>query len=113
MAVDFATLFGRGVSRLFAVHAETVQYLPRGGLPRSVQAVVNRQPPTPENVPEGLVAPRLVLHFKTDATAGILPELIDTGGDQVEVALRAGGTPEKRPITRLVDDDGMTTVWVD
>ena len=53
-----------------------------------------------------------LIHLTATEAAGVLSDQIDTGGDQVEIALRAGGEPEKRPVVRMPGDDGMITLWV-
>ncbi len=93
---------------------ETVVYRPRGGVPRPVRALVDRSPPA---IPVGgmeHVTPQLVVTLEADAVRGVLPAELDTGGDLVEVALRKGGAPEARPITKLLHgEDGATCVAVD
>lgn len=111
-------MFADDAQATFRAHlegwGETVVYRPRGGVPRPVTALVDRSPPA---IPAGgleTVTPNLVLTFEADAVRGVLPAELDTGGDQVEVALRKGGPPETRPITNLLHgEDGATCVAVD
>lgn len=100
---------------LLTEHGEAVTYKPNGGGSRSIDAIVNRNPPAAsEAASQGLIAPgRMLLTVENDATSGISTDEIDTGGDKVTVALRVGGTATDRPITQLVNDDGgCTTFWV-
>ena len=87
---------------------ETVTYYPKAGGSRSITAVVSRQPPgSLDGAPHGH-APRLSVHVKNDATAGISSAEIDTGGDELNLAVRIGEAAENRRITKILNmDHGM------
>lgn len=104
------------IDDLLAEFGERIMYLPAAGLPRQITAIVNRNPPEPLTGGEGLIVASLLITVKSDpgdpTHGGIEMDQLDTGGDLVEVALRAGGTPEARPIVRPANDDGATVFWV-
>lgn len=94
---------------LFAEHGETVTYLPYGGSPRIVTAIVNRNPPA--QIP-GMEAQneRFLVTFENSASTGLATSELKVQGDAVYFAKRQGGTVVKVPIHRMVGDDGGTTV---
>jgi hypothetical protein len=50
----------------------------------------------------------MMIRVLDSCTLGISSTEINDGGDQVSVALKVGGDPERREITRRVDDaNGM------
>ena len=106
------TLETMGLTAFFgAEFVETVVYTPAGGRPRSIDAVVNREPiaAKPET-PRG-VAPRIEVTVRNDVTLGISSSEIDLGGDTVTLARRIGETAAARPVRRIVGQDaGAMTV---
>lgn len=92
-------------------HKETIVYRPNGGRPRSIRAIVDRNPPEPiEEVPQAL-APKLVLTVLNNERTGISSHqaaAIDTGGDTVDVAVRVGGEVTTRPIAKILRHDDAT-----
>lgn len=96
---------------LAAEFGEEIVYKPYGGLARTITAIVNRSPPTPPpGATEGVV-PKLTVTVENHATRGILLSDYDTGGDLVELAVRAGGTAEERTIGHPLNDDGNAPVF--
>lgn len=93
--------------------AEKVEYHPRGGRPRVIAALVDRPPPQQiEGVPRGL-APAITIQVANDHVKGISSAHLDTGGDQIKVALRHGGVLELRSISKLVEHgSAMLTIEV-
>jgi len=90
---------------------ETVTYKPRSGKPRAIKAVVDRSPPAP--VEPGAIAPLATITVANDQHEGIASDQLDTGGDEVDMAVRVGAEPTTRTITALLDqDDGMITLEV-
>lgn len=87
---------------------ESVTYYPKGGGSRAITAIINRgQPGDLDGPPQG-VAPRLIIHVANDSSTGISSNEIDTGGDEVKVAVRIGETVQSRRITKIVTmDAGM------
>lgn len=90
---------------------EEIVYKPHGGLPRTITAIVNRTPPAPPPGATEVVVPRLTITVENHATRGILLSDCDTGGDLVELAVRAGGTAEERTIGHPLNDDGNAPVF--
>ena len=89
---------------------ETVTYRPARGTAREIQALVDR-PGRDERT--GAATPRFELTVLNDATSGIAAVTLDTGGDQIDVAERAGGTARRRHITEIIEqDDEMLKVQV-
>ena len=87
--------------------AEKLLYRPRVGRPRTILAIVERL--TPEESGHG-AAPVLHVTAVNAAADGLFSgdparSGVDVGGDQIEIALRFGGIPEKRRIARIVPDE--------
>lgn len=94
--------------------AESVVYHPHWyptdepRVPRTIKAVVIRNQ-VAAYTPDGeTILPELEIRVANDATTGISGSEIDTGGDQIEVAFKVGGTAEKRSIQMVTEsDEGM------
>lgn len=82
--------------------AETITYYPRSGGSRSIIALIDRSPPETWDV-GSTVTPVLTIHVHNNATTGIAHNEFDDG-DQVLIAVKAGGTPEARTLKRVLDD---------
>ena len=99
---DFLDMFG-----------ESVQYWSCEPLaePRSIVAVVDRDPPA--NV-DGLshgTAPRLTIRVANSASLGISSTELDCGGDCIEMAVRIGETVKRKRIVKMLKQDaGMLTL---
>lgn len=109
----FDTRFAaRGFPRLLTMFGESIVYHPRVGLPRTMTAIVDREVPQALAEMEGSVAPQLVIEVLNDEQDGIASHLFSRG-DQIEVALRVGQTPERRTLTELLDSDaGLCRIGV-
>ena len=96
-AAEFADTFG-----------ESVTYYPKAGGSRAITAVVTReQPAQVDGAPYGHT-PKLSVQVINSATTGISSAEINTGGDEICIAVRAGETAERRRITKIVSmDHGM------
>lgn len=95
--------------------AESAIYTPRDGSlpPRSILAIVDRNPPQVPGMVERGPQDVLTIHVANSATAGISSGELDTGGDTVTIARRIGETAVVRRIVRLVaHDHGMLTLEV-
>jgi hypothetical protein len=81
--------------------AEKVTYRPRSGAPRVVIAQIERDNLAPiGNTNAPAAAARL--SFANDRAGGILASEVNTGGDEIEFALRAGDrTAVRRRVTRI------------
>jgi len=93
---------------MFADFGETVVYRPLGGRPRSIEAVVDRQPPAPIEGAPGGVRPTMVIVVKNDEQEGIGSREIDTGGDRVEAPPRVGEKPLEFRILEVGQNDAGT-----
>lgn len=93
---------------MFADFGEQIVYLPREGRPRSIPAVVERQPPAPIDGAPGGVRPAMVVVVKNDEQDGIGGREIDTGGDRVKIAPRVGQEPQEFRILEVGQNDAGT-----
>lgn len=97
--------------------AETVTYYPHTGFgetptSREIQAVVIRNQIV-ASAPDGgdVIVASFEVHVLNDSVNGISSSEIDTGGDQIGIASRIGGTVKKRAILLLEDhDEGMLQI---
>lgn len=93
---------GRNLTRQFG---ETIVYYPRDGSDgRPVQAKVSRN--TLEIIQEtgDITSQALVVMVENDSCRGISSDEIDTGGDEIAVALRDGLPTQRRAIARVLGD---------
>jgi hypothetical protein len=116
---DYDSLFAQmGVPILEEKFGEPLIYFPRGKSPRPITGTVERGEIEQVSGQDNVFAQRLTVSVPNSA-AGIWSGDIDTGGDEIEVALRLGATdaafgPKRRRIARLVSDhSGMTVFEVD
>jgi len=89
----------------FSDFAEAVIYRPHAGRPRSILAVVDREPPAFLAEANGPQTPGLHVIVRNNATEGISAAELDTGLDTIDVASRVGGEVTTRSIVRLVQQD--------
>lgn len=94
--------------------AETVTYHPYRyatdsvRVEREIKAVVTRNQVSAFTPDGEVILPELEIRVANDATTGISRDEIDTGGDQIEVAVKVGGTAERRSIQYITEsDEGM------
>lgn len=89
---------------------EYVIYRPSGGRPRTIRAIVERNPP--ELLVGADHARSLVFRIRVtnDAVTGIASDTIDTGGDHIDVAARLGQAKATRTITQLLSHDARVMV---
>ncbi len=90
-----------------------VTYTPKSGTPRSIPAIVDRQPAQNHpSVNRGAVQP-IEITVANDETYGIDILTLDRGGDTITVAVRVGDTAEARPIRNIIEqDETLITVEV-
>ncbi len=92
---------------------EKIVYHPRCGKPRTIEdAIVDRRPPEQWDAAGSAVTPLLTISVQNqndDEVTGITHEEIDDG-DEVLVAIRAKGKPERRLMTKVESSDGQVTV---
>lgn len=108
MAIDLANDAGVFLNDF----AEAVVYRPLVGPPRSIQAIVDREPPAWLREPpawlaeaDGVLVPQLHVVVRNDEAAGIGADEVDTGGDRVDVPVRVGGTAVTKNVVRIVQQD--------
>jgi hypothetical protein len=99
----------RAAAKMLAEFGETIIYRPRGGAPRSIQAMVDRGPPQVPGGSVGTLAPFVVVEVRNSCTTGIRESDVDTGGDQIDVPLKSGGAMKSLSIKRVQSsqDSGM------
>ena len=93
---------------------QMVVYRPKGGLPRSIRAIVDRPVPQPvEHGPRG-VAVKVTLTVANDPVTGIDSRTFIAGGDTVDVPLVFGGPLVNCQFAkdRPAEDAGMLTLQV-
>ena len=92
--------------------SEYVTYFPASGASRKIRAVVNR--PGPERIAEiggGREVSEVLV--KNSGDDGIASTEVDTGGDKIQMAARAGRVPVLMRITRVISQDaGMIKLKV-
>jgi len=93
---------------LFADFGESIVYRPLAGKPRSVEAVVDRQPPAPIDGSPGGIRPAMIVVVRNDEQTGIGSREIDTGGDRMEIVPRVGEKPIEFRITEVGQNDEGT-----
>ncbi len=93
--------------------AEDVVYTPSGGTPRTIKAVVRRQPFTQLAEMTGIERPIFVVWVANNGTTGILSQSLETSADTLTFSILEGGTPEALKIQRILhQDDGMMALEV-
>ena len=91
--------------------AETVTYYPHrfgaAATPRSILAVVVRNQ-VAIFAPDEQIVPEFEVRVANDSITGISSTEINTGGDQIALAVRTGETPTKRSVQYVTEhDEGM------
>lgn len=92
--------------------AECIVYLPRGGGSRTINAIVDREPPEIYDAAGNVVKPRYMVQLHNNSDTGICSKEVDTGGDQMQIKKEFGDTvPETVTVLAKVDEDmGMITL---
>lgn len=108
MDADQVTRLKADLRAVLADLGEPCEYWAKGATAktRDLLLLVERGDP-PGQVPgvAGSHTAPLRVHAVNDAADGITAAEVDTGGAQVKVALREGGTPELRRIVRRIGED--------
>jgi hypothetical protein len=90
------------------VFGESIVYIPFGGAERTINAVVNRNPPE-KDFASGNELPQLTIVVRNDATYGISSGELDAkGADRVMVSRRIGQTAESFGVYLPDKGDNMT-----
>ena len=110
----FSRQFKRtGAQNLLRQFGELVTYHPLEGRSRVVQAMVERN--ESEIIAEvgDLNGQAVIVRVLNNECKGITSIEIDTGGDEIEVALRVGETRQRRSVVRLLNaQNGLTRFLV-
>lgn len=104
---NFDTRFAaRSFPRMLARFGESIVYRPHNKPPRTITAIVDRNPP--ESAPEssGFATDRYVISVKDDEIDGIGSKQLDTGVDAVEISKRRGVAATRMRIHKLLNADG-------
>jgi|TARA_R110002167_G_scaffold210293_1_gene414496 hypothetical protein len=110
MSTPFNQIIGNNAfAQLLLLHGETVTYRPKVGGSYTRTAVVERNPPAMFDAAGNVVAPSAIVRFHGEATTGIDPNNLNTGGDKIDIALRSGATPTTQNVYQVVSTDGGVT----
>lgn len=106
------TLAAAAPALVFPVMGESITYTPSGGSPRTITALVDRNPLEELSELGAVLVPAVEIEVLDNATTGIDSATLNVGGDTVTVALWPGKTPVVLPITfRFASqDDGLIRV---
>ena len=109
MATRFSQQFNRlGAPLLIRQFGESIVYYAGGtGAGRTIDAIIDREHSVVSDIGEviGFVT---LIQVRDSSTLGISAAEIDTGDDEVSVALRTGKDVQRRQIVRVVStDNGM------
>ena len=99
-----------GFPMLLEQFGEPITYLPKGGGRRSINAIVERNPPAIFDAAGNAVLPTITFRVFNSCRSGIASNEIDTGRDEIEMPLKVGDTVPKRfsIMTMLAQDSGVT-----
>lgn len=93
--MSFDADYKAAAADLLEVLGEDVSYTPRGGVARTIRAIVDRSPPQRIDARGNVFTPRLTIQVLNDATDGIDSASMDAGGsDRVSLAYRPGTTAQ-------------------
>lgn len=87
---DFAA---RAAPALLDRFGEWINFLPKSGPPRRIQAIVDRFGLHAPGETEGLLGQHCSIEVLDDPENGISSAMLDTGGDRIEIALKKGKEP--------------------
>ena len=100
-------------SRQMANFGETVIYYPRNGGQRTIVATVYRGAMAIIEETGEIPSQEIMVTVKNSTCDGISSTEIDTGGDELAIALRVGSEPQRRSIARVINDhNGMVKFMV-
>lgn len=74
-----------GFPGLLTQFGEPIVYHFRAGGSRSINAIINRDPPATYNVAGEVIMPSFEIRVIADCKTGVLSSEVDTGGDEVEL----------------------------
>jgi len=104
---DFDDRFAEsGFDSLLVDHGERVEYHPQAGGSRFISAIVERDPPAVFSAGGELVHAKFSVSVLDDKTLGISSYELNTGGDEIALAIRKGKLRTRRVIIQMNDDAG-------
>lgn len=93
------------MANLLRQFGEWIVYLPRaGGKPRRIFARVVRNDTSIISETGEVVGQNITITVENSVTTGILATEIDSGGDEVQVAIEEGGELVTRSIAKVLND---------
>jgi hypothetical protein len=103
-----------GFPMLMEQFGESIVYLPNGGGPRKISAIIERNPPAIFDAAGNAVLPTATLRVYNSHQSGIASREVDIGADQLEFLLKVGDPIPKRfsLMTLLSQDSGVTQLAV-
>jgi hypothetical protein len=100
-----------GFPMLLAQFGESITYWPRGGGSRPIDAIVEREPPAIYDASGNAVMYKAVIRVNNSCRSGISSREVNTGGDEIEMPLRAGDqVPKRMSVMSMQSQDSGVTV---
>lgn len=99
-----------GFPMLLAQFGESITYWPRGGGSRSIDAIVEREPPAIYDASGNAVMYKAILRVYNSCRSGISSRELNNGGDEIDMLLKVGDQVPKRMsiMAMLSQDSGVT-----
>lgn len=103
-----------GFLRLLRHYGEPVVYYFGGGGSRSINAIIERNPPGFYDAAGNVVMPDFTIRIFDDSTTGVRSNEVDTGGDEIELVEEFGdvANTKKTVIKVMSQDSGVITLAV-
>lgn len=114
---DFDSLFADvAAPNHVDLFGEAIVYAPHGGTPRTITAIVDRNPvallATMQDVPSVGVLVGVLNDADNASLGGIDVASVNFGGDRVQLAIKPGGTAEYLALQSLVSSNGGLNVFL-
>jgi hypothetical protein len=108
MATVFDSLFQQaGFPLLLEQFGESIEYVPRSGGSRTIDAIVVRDPPAIMDAAGNAVIPQFTLRVYNSCRSGISSKEMDTGGDQVRFVGKIGEViPKTYTVGQIISQSG-------
>lgn len=88
---------------------EWILYRPKDGPPRTIRAIVNRNPPQPLGAASEQHTQRIEIEARNRTPDGVESRDIDRGGDKVDLSGIKGGLVTTWNVNQLLSDRGGIT----
>lgn len=107
MATRFASQFARSAApNLMFQFSEPIGYYNAAGdAVRTIDALIERNVEMIDETGGTVAANAMIIRVRDSATLGISSTEIDTGGDEVSVALRVGEDAQRRAIVKVLSTE--------